>query len=132
MGGFMAKSKAIVKNLGGRPTTYKQEYCQAVIDFMAKGYSFEAFAGSIDTHKDTLYQWCKVHPAFSDAKRLGFAKAQIFWEEIGLRGMWTEEGGPKLNTGNYIFQMKNRFGWQDKVEITGGDNDRPLVLSYKA
>ena len=128
----MSKDR-IVKSAAGRPTTYKDEYCQGVIDFMAKGYSFEAFAGSIDTHKDTLYEWCKVHPKFSDAKRLGFAKAQIFWEEIGLRGMWTEEGGPKLNTGNYIFQMKNRFKWTDRVEVSGVDNSeiKPIVLAYK-
>ena len=125
-------AKVVKRGPGGAPTTYKVEYCQGVIDFMSKGYSFEAYAGHINTHKDTLYNWVKLFPEFSDAKRLAFAKAQIFWEEIGLRGMWTEEGGPKLNTGNYIFQMKNRFGWQDKVEISGGDEDRPLVLSYKA
>lgn len=117
---------------GGAPTTYKPEHCQALIDFMSKGYSFEAFAGSIDTHKDTLYQWCKVHPEFSDAKRLAFAKCQIFWEEIGLRGMWTEDGGPKLNTGNYIFQMKNRFKWTDRVEVSGTEDSeiKPIVLQY--
>jgi hypothetical protein len=116
----------------GHPTTYKPEYCQALIDFMSKGYSFEAFAGNIDTHKDTLYQWCKVHPEFSDAKRLAFAKCQVFWEEIGLRGIWTEEGGPKLNTGNYIFQMKNRFKWTDRVEVSGSEDSeiKPIVLQY--
>jgi hypothetical protein len=116
----------------GRPTKYKPEYCQELIDFMGQGYSIEAFAGKIDTHKDTIYQWVKAHPDFADAKRLGFAKCQVFWEEIGLRGLWNEDGGPKLNTGNYIFQMKNRFKWTDRVEVSGVDDAeiKPIVLKY--
>jgi hypothetical protein len=52
---------------GGRPTEYRPEYCQAVIDLMAQGFSLTAFAASICVAKDTVYEWIKVHPQFSDA-----------------------------------------------------------------
>ena len=52
---------------GGRPSEYRPEYCRAVIDFMAQGFSLTAFAGSIRVAKDTVYEWIKVHPQFSDA-----------------------------------------------------------------
>jgi hypothetical protein len=52
---------------GGRPSEYRSEYCQAVIDYMAQGFSLTAFAGSIRVAKDTVYEWIKRHPQFSDA-----------------------------------------------------------------
>lgn len=51
----------------GAPTKYKPEYCQAAQDFMGQGYSLTAFAGSIDVCKDTVYEWEKTIPEFSDA-----------------------------------------------------------------
>lgn len=51
----------------GRPTEYKPEYCQAVIEFMAQGYSLTAFAGSIRVARDTVYEWIRRYSAFSDA-----------------------------------------------------------------
>jgi uncharacterized protein YdbL (DUF1318 family) len=34
---------------------------------MEQGFSLTAFAGSIRVAKDTVYEWIKVHPQFSDA-----------------------------------------------------------------
>lgn len=51
----------------GRPSEYLPEYCQAVIDHMAQGYSLTAFAGSIRVARDTVYEWIVRHREFSDA-----------------------------------------------------------------
>ena len=51
----------------GRPTEYKPEYCRQVADYMGKGYSLTAFAGSIKQSKETMYRWIATHPDFSDA-----------------------------------------------------------------
>ncbi|WP_370165747.1 terminase small subunit-like protein [Bradyrhizobium diazoefficiens] len=51
----------------GRPSEYRPEYCRAVIDFMAQGYSLTAFAGSIRVARDTVYRWIREHTDFSDA-----------------------------------------------------------------
>lgn len=51
----------------GRPSEYRPEYCQAVIDFMGQGYSLTAFAGSIRMSRDTVYRWIREHTDFSDA-----------------------------------------------------------------
>ncbi|MBR0802853.1 hypothetical protein JQ636_04815 [Bradyrhizobium japonicum] len=51
----------------GRPSEYLPEYAQAVIDYMAQGYSLTAFAGSIRKSRDTVYQWVREHADFSDA-----------------------------------------------------------------
>jgi len=103
----------------GQPTKYKTAYCVRLIKWMEKGMSFESFAGDVSVHKDTLYEWVKVHPEFSDAKRQAFAKGQVFWEKMGIHGA---AGKLKnFNNGAWIFNMKNRFNWRDKQDVVTRD-----------
>lgn len=98
----------------GAPTKYRKKYCDMLVDHMANGYSFESFAGVIGVTRSTIYEWLKHHPHFSDAKNIGTQKSQLFWERIGVHGTigklkgWAPAG--------WIFNMKNRFGWQDRKE----------------
>ena len=110
---------------GGRPTKYKPEYCGLLIEHMATGLSFEAFAGVIEVCEDTLYEWAKVQPEFSEAKKMAFAKNRIFWEKLGVDHILNTESGfgskmvnkKSLNSTVWIFNMKNRFGWRDRREV---------------
>jgi len=65
-------------------------------------------------NQDTLYEWDKVHPDFSEAKKIGFERSRLTWEKIGLDLAKTGTG----NATAFIFNMKNRFKkeWRDKVE----------------
>ena len=99
-----------------------------LIDHMRQGYSFESFGADISVHRDTLYEWIKQHPEFSDAKKVGSEKCYKVWEAIGL-----EASKGRLNGASaaiWIFNMKNRFGWKDKQEISG-PGDKPLTLVLK-
>lgn len=120
------------KNKGGRPSKYKEEYCQMLIDHMASGLSFESFAAVIDVNDDTLSEWAKVHPKFSDAKKTAFSKSLLFWEKLGLNNIHNvslpNKGSKSLNSTIWIFTMKNRFGWRDKKEIIDNNPDRNKVV----
>lgn len=110
-------------NPSGRPSLYKPEYCELLVEHMAQGFSFESFAAIVDTHRDTLYEWCKVHESFSDAKKRGRDKSLIWWEKVGMIGMGIpSKNGPQLknfSSAMWIFTMKNRHGYSDKVENVG-------------
>ena len=116
-------------NLLGRPTKYKSEYCQKLIDHMALGHSFESFAGTIDVNRDTLYEWCSVHENFSDAKKVGVSKSLLALEDIGLQGMTGVIKG--FNVAAWIFTCKNRHSdmFKDTVEL-GNTERKPFVLKY--
>jgi hypothetical protein len=88
-----------------------------LIDHMSKGFSFESFAGIVETDRQTIYNWTDKHPEFFDAKKEAFEKSRVFWEEAALKGLWNDKDGPQLNNTIWIFNMKNRFGWKDKVEV---------------
>lgn len=112
----------------GRPTKYKPEFCEMLIKHMTRGLSFESFAGQCDTHFDSLYEWCKKYPEFSEAKKIGTAKSREVWEMIGINGAVGKIKG--FNVVAWIFNMKNRFGWRDQPDIELTDDDLQFTVNY--
>lgn len=109
----------------GAPTLYNPKYCDQLIEHMAEGYSFESFGGLIDVCRDTLFEWAKVYPEFSDAKNRAYELNRLFWEKIGISIAKNGEGNPTA----WIFNMKNRFRkeWRDNQDLKlSGDKENPL------
>ena len=109
----------MTKHAGGRPSKYSEAYCNEVIEFLAQGHSVTAFAGHIGVARSTIFKWADEIPEFSDALRVGQAKA--FWETILVKV--ARDGGGNATAA--IFGLKNRAheDWADKVvnEHTGKD-----------
>lgn len=127
----------MAKHPGGRPTKYRKSYCAALIAHMADGLSYESFAATIDVSRDTLYEWEKRHPQFSDAKKLGEDRSLLWWEQIGKAAMLGND--VKLKTGQilsmrnfnptiWIFSMKNRHGWRDRHDHQIVAEIKPFVV----
>ena len=87
-----------------------------LIEHMAQGRSYESFSAKVDSHRATLYRWEAEFPEFCDAKKRAFEKCQLWWEEKGIEGLWNTKE-ISLNTGAWVFNMKNRFKWTDRVEV---------------
>lgn len=102
---------------GGRPTLYKPEYCEMVVEKMAEGYTQVGFAGSIRVSEATIYNWANEHPEFFEALKIGKAVSAYYWETGAKRVAETGEG----NAAMHIFGLKNRVPgeWRDRQEITG-------------
>jgi len=127
----------------GRPTSYDPKFCEMLIEHMAKGYSFESFGSVTDTCKDTLYEWVKVHPQFSDAKKRATEKSRYWWESQGIDNILNKKQMTKdwegntvlvetsLNAAAWIFNMKNRFKeeWRDKQEIETTPSTLTVTIS---
>lgn len=80
---------------------------------MKKGFSYETFAALLSVSRETLYEWERVHPEFSDTKSQAMELSQYFWESEGLKGM----NNPREFNGTlWMFNMKARFGWRDGIE----------------
>ena len=105
---------------GGRPTKYKPEYCTMLIEHMSSGLSFESFGANVDVCEDTLYEWAKVYPEFSEAKKIARIQCLKFWERIGIAGMSGKIKG--FNAAIWIYNMKCRFR-NDWLTDTTTDRD---------
>lgn len=111
----------------GRPTKYIREYSLHIIDFMSTGRSLTAFAAHISVSKDTIYEWIKNHPEFSDAVAVAKTKCEAFWEQKGIEGLFIENNR-RLNTSLWTFYMKCRFGWREE----NSENTNPVItLNYR-
>jgi hypothetical protein len=77
------------------------EYCEAVINYMSRGYSLSAFCGSILVERNTVYNWIKRHSEFSDAVARA-RMARVAWLEIKL--LCSKKGA---ETTAAIFALRN-------------------------
>lgn len=137
------------RNKGGRPTLYKPEYCEMIIEFMGRGFSKEAFAGHLKISKNTLYEWIKSNAEFQDAAQIAEERCRVFWEEAAISQFTGEltqrdrelykkhiedypdpDYRPPLHPKNFTahtwkFNMMNRFPseWRDRkdLSLTGAD-----------
>lgn len=101
-------------NDGGRPTKYKPEYCEQLIEHMTEGLSYESFGANCNVCRDTLYEWEKQHKEFSDARKVGRSHLLAFFERVGRSAM---AGKIKnFSAAAFIFNAKNKIGWTDKQE----------------
>ncbi len=129
--------KSSVKKRGkGRPTSYREEYCELMVDFFSedpyrevetthhdkKGGSwttsedkandmpmFSKFALKIGVCHDTLCEWRKVHRDFSEAYKKCKGLQEYFLMINGLKGLYV----PSFS----IFTAKNICLWRDRQEI---------------
>ncbi len=60
------------KNKGGRPTKWKPEFMEQGKELILSGFSYVKLAKFWKVSRDTLYEWMKEYPKFSDT--LGKAK----------------------------------------------------------
>lgn len=107
----------------GRPTDYREEYCEGIVEFCAQGYSLTAYAGEIGVARQSITEWARVHPEFSVAVNRAKAVCAKWWEDRGRNV--AENGGTGGQATMAIFGMKNMSSddFRDKTEheLTGKD-----------
>lgn len=97
----------------GRPTDYRPEYCDAIVEDMAKGLSKTAFAASIGVARFTLLEWANRHPDFHDAmKRAEAARVRA----LELQMLDADSNAKVVAR---IFALKNADPeeWRDRQEF---------------
>jgi hypothetical protein len=111
----------------GRPTTYRKEYCDLVIELGKRGKSIAYMASQMDVSRETVYEWARVHPEFSDALTRAKAHAQSWWEDAGQNALMM----PGFNSSVWAKSMAARFpeDWRDntKTEIVGAGGGPILI-----
>lgn len=121
----------------GRPTLYKPEYCQKLLDYfdieprqevtrqvVAKDGSvatvtmevpnelptLAGFCCLIGTHRETLLNWSKAHPDFFDALKRAKEHQERIMLANGMTGFYDKTFA--------IFVSKNVLGYRDQIDTT--------------
>lgn len=99
----------VSKNSVGRPSIYRTEFCEMVIELGGKGKSLEQIATSLGVGLRTLFTWRDAHEEFrhalSDAKTFELA----FWENLAQTYLIEIKNAPRLNAGLWTRSMAARF-----------------------
>ena len=107
----------------GRPTKYKPDYNDKVIELFKQGASVEEICLELDICKQTFYNWCESNKEFLDSKKKGV--------DFSL-GWWMKEGRIRLrdkdfNYTGWYMNMKNRFGWADNQKTDITSDGKPIT-----
>ena len=113
----------------GRPTKYKPEMCDQVIVLMSEGASLVEVAAELGICKGTLHDWKKANAEFSDSIKRGVQLSQAWWEKQGRTNLFNPYQGDSFSASLWYMNMKNRFGWRDKQEVTGSDGG-PIDVQF--
>jgi hypothetical protein len=110
----------------GRPSAYKPEYDDQVINWGEQGKSREWIAAKLRVHIDTLHEWMKVHPSFSEAITLAKQLELMWWEDAGQTNL-TESG---FSASAWSRSMAARFPtkWREKTQVDHGLSNELATL----
>lgn len=109
---------------GGRPTDYKEEYCNSVIEFGKQGFSRVQMAAEFEVAKATIQNWEKEYPEFLAAMTRAMTLSQAWWEKKGQECL-VMPAGVSFQASAWSRSMAARFpdDWREKTatEHSGPD-----------
>jgi len=114
---------------------YKKVYAERLPAMFENGESVAEVADALGICRATFYDWLEVYPDFAKAYDRGKQKSEAWWTKVGRDGAI---GAIEIQPTTWIFNMKNRFNWRDKVEETVtmqteiilADEDRQVLDRY--
>ncbi len=91
----------------------RRKVFKELLTHLGAGYSIESFA---ELSKESIYEFVKAYPEEFCEEEIVAAKrkGQQLWESIGHR----QANGTCLgNSRTWYYNMANRYGWRDKIEV---------------
>ena len=122
------------KHPGGRPSLYRPEYCERVIELGKEGKLLVGIACALEVTRGTLANWSEEFPEFLTALTRAREESQQWWIEQGQRGLVL----PKTVTlAQSVWMRVMACGWPDdwvekqRIEHSGELNhkEKPADLS---
>jgi len=104
-----------------RPTGYRDEFCEQVIELGRQGKSKAQIAANLDVCRQTLENWATAHPAFLDALTRARDLAQAWWEDKAQIGLETPGFNASLWGRSMAARFPDDYTERQKREITGRD-----------
>ena len=98
----------------GRPTKYKPEYCDLLLEMVNEGASFTEFCAKVGISRQTFHNWKDANEDFMDAYTRAELEGQAYWEKRLRSDLMIDS---RSNAQLVKLYFANRFGWSDKQAI---------------
>lgn len=97
---------------------------QTLVDEYEQGASDVEIAKLLKITITRFYQLIEESESFAEFVERGRTLSRAWWESAGRKNLWNKE----FNTALWNFNMKNRYGWADKVDTNDTTNKDPVDL----
>lgn len=104
---------------GGRPSDYKTEYCERVIELGRAGKSPVQIAVALGVPRTTMLSWADKHEEFSTALMLAKECEQDWWESQGQQSLTADRFNATVWTKSMQARFREDYTEHKKTEISG-------------
>lgn len=120
---------ATLPQMGTADTPQPEETTQPskvtiIRDIYNDGGSDVEVASALGLTLNKFYELCDELPELNTIVELGRTIAEAWWMAKGRGNLWNKE----FNSSLYNFQMKNRYGWADKVDTGEKSSSEPTNI----
>ena len=128
-----SKKSPVGKHPGGRPSKFPLINMKQVKALYIDGKTDQQVADFFDINVDSLYEWKKKHPKFSESQKDWKSKAdepvEISLNKRARGFIGPDEKYYPPDPTSMIFWLKNRkpTEWRDKVDV---EHSGDLILNY--
>lgn len=121
-------NKLKVKKLG-RPTDYNPNFHpKDFIDRSKNGDPVYVIASEWGINVDTIYEWRKKYPIFSDAYKEGREHASAWWFKLGKAACVKKMD---IDLGFFVYLTKCSLKWNDRPVQQLNDEDKVEEIELK-
>ena len=118
-----------VKRPVGRPTKYKPEYCERIIELGKQGYSYAEIAADLEVDKASLYDWAAAHEDFSTALRAAKTYEQAWFEREARSNMKNRDFNANLWYRSAASRFRDDYTERKETQVTGANGGPVQVQS---
>lgn len=105
----------------GRPTKYKPEYCEQIIELGKAGKSIAQMASHFDVDKASIFRWSEESEDFRTALARARAHSQTWWENAAQQNMDNRNFNAQLWLKSVASRFRDDYTEKQVTEITGAD-----------
>jgi len=120
-----------VKRPVGRPSKYRPEFCDRVIELGKQGYSYAEIAAELEIDKASLFDWAKAHEEFSTALRAAKTYEQAWFEREARSNMKNRDFNANLWYRSAASRFRDDYTERKETQLTGANGGAIQVETTK-
>jgi len=125
----MSDVEAPKKRPVGRPTKYKPEYCERVIELGREGKSIAQMAAAFEVDKASIFDWAAAHEDFSTALARARTLSQTWWEDKAQQNLACRDFNAHLWLKSVASRFREDYTEKQVTEVSGPEGGAIKVES---
>lgn len=103
----------------GRPSKYKPEYCEQILELGKQGKSIAQMASFFDVDKASIFDWAAAHEEFSTALARAKAHSQTWWEDKAQAHLGSRDFNAQLWLKSVASRFREDYTEKQVTEVSG-------------